>query len=98
LNVTRDVNEETKNFNRRVQELATKFKRTNVVSAELSRNYFTRHGLHVKNSGEEEITNRVVSPRKKTKYLVTLQEFSNLLRCRHCVLLEHWDIFRQTTV
>jgi hypothetical protein len=47
LNVTRDVNEETKNFNRKVHKLATKFKHTNIVSADLSRNYFTQHGLHL---------------------------------------------------
>jgi hypothetical protein len=67
LNVTRDVNEETKNLNRKLHKLAMKFKHTNVVSADLSRNYFTRHGLHLKNSGKEEITNRVVEAIRPTK-------------------------------
>jgi hypothetical protein len=57
------VNEETKNFDRKLSKLVTKFK----LSADLSRNYFTRHGLHMKNSGKEEITNRVVKAIRATQ-------------------------------
>ena len=46
LNAARDVNEEkTKNFEGKLSKLATKFK----LRANLSRNYFMRHGLHMTN-------------------------------------------------
>jgi hypothetical protein len=67
LNAARDVNKETKNFNRKLSKLGTKSKHTNVVSVDLSRNYFTRRGLHMKNSGKEEITNRVVESIRTTQ-------------------------------
>jgi hypothetical protein len=55
LNATRDVNEETTNFNRKLSKLATKLMYTGIVCADLSRNYFAQRRLHVKNSGKEEI-------------------------------------------
>jgi len=57
----------TKNFNRKLSKLATKLRRTNVVSADLSRNYLNRYGLHLKNSGKEEIANRVVEALRTTQ-------------------------------
>jgi phosphotransferase system IIA component len=71
LNATRHVNEETKNFNRKLNKLATKLKHTNIISADLLRNFFTRHGLHMKNSGKEELTSRVVEAIRSTKGICT---------------------------
>jgi hypothetical protein len=55
LNASRDVNEETTNFNRKLNKLATELMHTRIVCAVLSSDYFTLHELNMKNSGKEEI-------------------------------------------
>jgi len=67
LNATRDVNEETTNFNRKLNELATKLMPTRIVYTDLSRKYFTQQRLHMKNTGKEEIINRVVEAIRTTQ-------------------------------
>jgi hypothetical protein len=43
----------------KLNKLVEKFKNINVLSVALSRKYFTRYGIHMKNTGKENIVNRL---------------------------------------
>jgi hypothetical protein len=53
------VNEETRALNMKLNKLVQKFRNINMLSVALSRKYFTRYGIHMKNKGKENTVNRL---------------------------------------
>lgn len=47
------INEETKVFNKKLNNITSKYGHTSVMNIDLAREDFTRHGLHLRNSGKE---------------------------------------------
>lgn len=53
------VNEETRALFTKLNKLVEKFKNINVLNVALSGKYFTRYGIHMKNTCKENIVNRL---------------------------------------
>jgi hypothetical protein len=49
------INEEVKIFNRKLSNIASKYGHTSVMNADLAREDFTSHGLHLRNSGKDKL-------------------------------------------
>jgi hypothetical protein len=58
---TSSINNEIKSFNGKSGKLTAKLNNTNVISAELARNFYTRHGIHMRNFGRAEVSNRLAN-------------------------------------
>ena len=50
------IKEEPRTFNRKLDRISSKYKHTNVLNVVLSRECFTRHGLHLRKFGKDFIT------------------------------------------
>jgi hypothetical protein len=61
LNELSIINEETWRFNRKLDRISSKHKHTNFLSVGLSRECFTRHGLHLQKFGKDKITSCVAN-------------------------------------
>jgi hypothetical protein len=58
---TSSINNEIKSFRGKLSKLTAKLNHKNVISAELARNFYIRHGIHMRNSGRVEISNRLAN-------------------------------------
>jgi len=50
------IKEEPRTFNRNLDRISSKYEHTNFLSVDLSRECFTRHGLHLRKFGKDYIT------------------------------------------
>jgi hypothetical protein len=53
------IKEEIRKYNRKLGRITNKYKHTTLVSVELTREYYTRHGLHIRDSGKDKIINNI---------------------------------------
>jgi hypothetical protein len=55
------VNDEISTFNRKLVKFVNNYQQVSVVKLDLSRQCFTRHGLHLNTLGKEIVSNRIVT-------------------------------------
>ena len=64
------INEEIRKYNRKLVRNTNKYKQTTLVSVELTREYYTRHGFHTRNSGKDKIINSVTKRIRRDQWKI----------------------------
>jgi hypothetical protein len=59
LPTTSCVNKEVVVYNRKLYKRMKQFEHVNIINSELHRKYFTKHGMHMKTAGKEQMTQRL---------------------------------------
>ena len=85
------VNDEVVRFNRQLKKRMKMFNNVQILETDLRREYFTKHGLHLKTSGKEQITSKLAAVvksllHKKKSTSIQLQWKENLTSTWHSSL------------
>jgi hypothetical protein len=57
------IDEEIRKYSRKLGRIANKYKHTTLISVEPTREYYTRHGLHIRNCGKDKIISSIITKR-----------------------------------
>ncbi|GFG34917.1 hypothetical protein Cfor_04123, partial [Coptotermes formosanus] len=55
LSESSSINEETRRYNEKLNNISSKYRHTSVMNVNLAREDFTRHGLHLRSSGKDKL-------------------------------------------